>query len=46
MAGGLQEADKVKLLAFLRGVNNYIKFGHFKSSLISSKADLAAKSYQ
>lgn len=43
MAGGLQEADRVKLLVFLGEVNNCIKFGHFKSSLISSKADLAAR---
>lgn len=43
MAGGWQEADRVKLFVFLGEVNNCIKFGHLKSSLISGKADLAAR---
>lgn len=43
MAGGLQEADRMKLLVFLREVNNCIKFGHFRSSLTSNEADLAAR---
>lgn len=43
VTGGLQEADRMKLLVFLRGVNNCIKFGHLRSSLVSSKADLAAR---
>lgn len=43
MAGGLQEADRMKLLVFLREINICIKFGHFKSSLVSNKADLAVR---